>query len=74
MSEDDDLRAAFRGAFQGSLPTDTCPSPERLFDAYYRVLPFEEIESILDHIAVCPVCADAWRLCSRTSPPAPERA
>ncbi|MCB9674783.1 MAG: hypothetical protein H6737_06675 [Alphaproteobacteria bacterium] len=70
---DADLRALFAGAFQSASPTDECPPPEQLFDAFHRVSPLDEIERILDHIAVCAVCADAWRLASRTGPPAPER-
>jgi predicted TIM-barrel fold metal-dependent hydrolase len=73
MNDDDDLRQAFRGAFQRALPTDACPSPEKLYEAYHRLLPFEETEAVLDHIAECPMCADAWRLAGRTDVPAPER-
>ena len=73
MAEDDDLRAAFLGAFQKALPTDACPSPEKLFEGYHRLLPLDELERLLDHIAECAVCADAWRLAGRAAPPAPPR-
>lgn len=70
---DEDLRAAFLGAFQTALPTDACPSPETLFDGYHRLLEPEALEALLDHVAECAVCADAWRLASRTASPPPER-
>ncbi|MCB9669285.1 MAG: hypothetical protein H6736_01415 [Alphaproteobacteria bacterium] len=73
MDDDDELRAAFRGAFGAGLPTDACPPPEQIFEAYHRLLPREEVDAVIDHIASCPVCADAWRLAGRTAPPAPER-
>lgn len=65
------LRSLFAGAFQGGVPTDACPSPERLFDAFHGVCSHEERLEVLDHLAGCAVCADAWRLASRTRPPEP---
>ena len=66
---DADLRALFAGAFVDATPTDACPPAERLFDAFHRHLSTAQIETILDHVAGCAVCADAWRLASRTQSP-----
>jgi len=67
---DADLRALFAGAFIDATPSDACPPAEQLFDAFHRRLSTAEIEATLDHIAGCAVCADAWRLASRTPSPA----
>ena len=66
---DDSLRFLFAKAFENSLPTDDCPAPEVLFDAYTGVLPAGEREAVVDHLAVCPVCAEAWRLARQTPQP-----
>lgn len=70
---DDDLRSLFAAAFLRGQPTDACPEPEVLFDAFHKLLPVEEVLAVVDHVAVCPVCADAWRLASRTDVPGPVR-
>lgn len=74
MAESDsDLRTLFAAAFVTGTPGDDCPDAERLFDAFHKLLPVEETLEIVDHVAGCPVCADAWRLASRTDVPGPER-
>ncbi len=74
MSDPDaDLKAMFAATFKGAQPTDDCPTPEHLYEAFHKLLPMEETLSVLDHIATCAVCADSWRLASRTDAPAPER-
>jgi hypothetical protein len=59
---DDRLRYLFARAFEGALPTDECPAPERLLDAASGALDAEERAAVVDHMAICPVCAEAWRL------------
>lgn len=70
---DADLRSLFAAAFVTGQPTDACPEPEVLFDAFHKLLPPEQTLGVIDHVATCPVCADAWRLASRTDVPSPER-
>lgn len=73
MDEDDRLRFLFAKAFETAVPGDDCPSPEVLLDAYHRMLPQGEMDAVVDHIAVCPVCAEAWRIARQTPPPSPGR-
>lgn len=73
MDEDDRLRFLFAKAFETAVPSDDCPSPETLLDAYHRVLPQEEMDAVVDHISVCAVCAEAWRIARQTPPPSPGR-
>ena len=69
----DDLRELFAAAFVDGMPGDDCPEPELLFDAFHKQIPVEQRLAIVDHVAQCPVCADAWRLASRTDVPTPRR-
>jgi hypothetical protein len=62
MDEDDQLRILFAHAFVDALPTDDCPPPDTLLDAVGRALPPEARAAVIDHVAVCAVCAEAWRL------------
>lgn len=68
-----DLRAVFADAFRQAQATDACPSPDQLYDAFHRLVPIEERLAIVDHLASCPMCADAWRLAGRTDAPTPPR-
>ncbi|MCA9489692.1 MAG: hypothetical protein KC621_07200 [Myxococcales bacterium] len=67
MSEDDDLRYLFAQAFTTGLPSDECPTPEILLDAYHHVLPEPQRLLVIDHLAACAVCAEAWRLARQTT-------
>lgn len=62
MDPDDRLRYLFASAFSEGLPSDDCPTPDRLYDAWSRTAPPEERVTIVEHLASCPVCAEAWRL------------
>lgn len=62
MDDDDRLRLAFARAFEAGLPTDDCPRAEALFDAACGELPAEARGAVIDHLATCPVCAEAWRI------------
>jgi hypothetical protein len=62
MTEDDELRYLFARAFEGATPTDECPPPEDLLDALQGRSPEPRRLEVIDHLAVCAVCADAWRL------------
>ena len=73
MDEDDRLRFLFAKAFENSTPTDACPSPEELLDAYHQQLPRDRADVVLDHIATCAVCAEAWRIARQTPPPTGRR-
>jgi len=49
----------------GSVPSSgeaPCPAPERIWDALDGALGPEELREVVDHVAVCPACAEEWRL------------
>ena len=56
------LRAAFQGLSRGATPRQDCPDPDRIWLAAHGEAPSEELGRIVDHIAKCPSCAEAWRL------------
>ncbi len=58
----DRLRFLFAKALESGIPTDRCPEPEVLLDAFEGTLKLEDFNDVLDHIAGCAVCGEAWRL------------
>jgi hypothetical protein len=62
------LAAAFRSAAEDSRPREDCPDPERIWRAVHRELPLAERLTIVDHVAECPTCAEAWRLAHEIAP------
>lgn len=69
MTEDDDLRYLFAQAFTTGMPSDECPTPEILLDAFHQVLPDPQRLLVIDHLAACAVCAEGWRLAKLTAAP-----
>ncbi len=76
------LRRAFAGDAGGapaSRPSG-CPEPERIWDAAQGRTAPEAVAPLVDHLAGCATCAEAWRLATalREAPPrarpAPRRA
>jgi len=39
-----------------------CPEPDALWAAVHKELPADEVSRIVDHLALCPDCAEDWRL------------
>jgi hypothetical protein len=67
------LRAAWRSAAEGARPRDDCPSAERLWAALRKELPAETRREVIEHLAGCPACSEAWRLAVEMLPePVPE--
>lgn len=62
------LAAAFRSAAEDSRPREDCPDPERIWSAVHDELPIAERLAIVDHLAECPTCAEAWRLAHEIVP------
>jgi len=59
------LREAFAADSDRTAPDpvkDPCPAPERIWDALDGALGPEALREIVDHVAVCPACAEEWRL------------
>ncbi len=55
----DSGRTAPRPGDQSDTP---CPAPERIWEALHGALGPEELREIVDHVALCPACAQEWRL------------
>ena len=71
--EPDRLRNLLRDASDQAGPGADCPAPDRIWAAVHLELPVDERLEILDHVADCPACAEAWRLaveCARAEPAA----
>ena len=71
------LRQAFASAFDSHDPEDDeldgCPDADVLYEAYHGELPPDELAAVTDHMAECPVCAEAYRLARATPAPVPDR-
>lgn len=63
LDDDTTLREAF-AARTGRAPEDPegCPAPERIYAAARGELPPGEVRDVVEHLAACPECAEAWRL------------
>lgn len=62
IEHDSTLREAFQARTGGPPPGTACPDPGRIYDAARGALPPGETREIVEHLAVCPDCAEAWRL------------
>ena len=62
IEQDSTLRDAFQARTGGPPAGTACPEPGRIFDAARRALPPGETREMVEHLAVCPDCAEAWRL------------
>jgi hypothetical protein len=62
IDHDATLREAFQARTGGPPPGTACPEPGRLYDAARGALPPQETRELVEHLALCPECAEAWRL------------
>lgn len=62
MTDEDQIRIAFARAFERARPDDRCPTPDTLFAAFQLELEPAGRRQIVDHLAECPMCAEAWRI------------
>lgn len=62
IEHDSTLREAFQARTGGPPPGTACPEPGRIYDAARGALPPHEIREVVEHLALCPDCAEAWRL------------
>ena len=56
------LAAALRSGGEHAHPRGDCPPAQRLWDAVRLDVPTDERLRIIDHLAECPTCAEAWQL------------
>lgn len=61
------LRRAFTSALLGKYTERVCPAPEDVWDALHGT-DADVRGRMIDHMAGCPVCAEAWRLAVRGTP------
>jgi putative zinc finger protein len=67
MSHDDDqelasLRAAFTAPAAAAPDPESCPAPEKIWEAVRGELPPAELRQVVEHTASCAACAEDWRL------------
>src|SRR5689334_24928550 len=65
MMKDDELsrlRTAFTAPVPAAWSPESCPEPDRIWEAVRGELPPDEIREIVDHVAVCASCAEDWRI------------
>jgi hypothetical protein len=62
------FRAALRALGEQAAPRADCPAPHVLWEAVRTELPVERRREVVDHVAGCPVCAEAWRLAIELDP------
>ncbi len=60
--EIEDLRRAFTDPGGTAPRPEDCPPPETIWAAVHGELPPGALRDIVDHIAICPACAEDWRL------------
>lgn len=60
--EDEKLARAFLGRQQTPQASGACPEAERLYEAASGELPAAQRLAVLDHVAGCAECTEAWRL------------
>src|SRR6185436_10716857 len=63
------LRRAFASLSQPAPAPAACPPPEKIWEAVHGQLPPGEIRAIVEHTAVCPACAEDWRLAAALQRP-----
>ncbi len=56
------LRQAFNLILPTDLPRDDCPPPGQIWEAARGDLTPEMFRETLHHVAICPLCTQAWRL------------
>ena len=69
VDRDAELRAAFASLSDDAVVADACPSTEHIWDGANGQLPPHETAVLVDHLATCGACAEAWRLARELSPP-----
>lgn len=61
----EELRVWFAGALLAPATLDVCPPPAEVWDALQGAADPAARAAVVDHVAGCPMCAEAWRLAQR---------
>lgn len=56
------IAAALGSRAEHSHPRNDCPLPERIWDAVRLQVSLDDRLEIIDHLAECPTCSEAWSL------------
>jgi hypothetical protein len=62
------LLASLSALGERATPGEDCPAPERIWGTLRAELPVEERRLLVDHLARCLSCAEAWRLAIELDP------
>src|SRR5258708_6792722 len=55
-------REAWAALADRATPSDACPPAERLWEAAHGELAPNQVASLVDHVAQCALCAEAWEI------------
>jgi hypothetical protein len=55
-------REAWAALAERATATDACPPPERLWEAAHGDLAPDQVAPLVDHVAQCALCAEAWEI------------
>ena len=69
-SRDEWLASALGSGGDDPPPRADCPDADRIWRAVHLELPLDERLAVIDHVAECPACAEAWRAAREMTPPA----
>lgn len=63
------LKKAFTTTFPSDRPRDDCPSAEQIWDGARDELPPAQLRELVRHLAVCPLCTEAWLMAEEMEGP-----
>jgi hypothetical protein len=56
------LRAVFTAPAEAAPDPESCPPPEKIWEAVQGELPPSQVREVVEHTALCAACAEDWRL------------
>ena len=62
------IAEVLRARTEDTGPRADCPDPARIWDAVRLQVPVDARLEIIDHLSVCPTCAEAWSLAAELVP------
>lgn len=65
------LQRAWRELAERAPPGEDCPPAERIWEAARGALAPDATRELVEHVATCPACAEAWRLARELGPRVP---
>ena len=68
-AEIDELRRAFTSIPDDAGMREDCPSPDQIWETAKGQMPAGAAREVVDHVANCPTCTEAWRLAQSIEAP-----